>query len=189
MHSQLKAIRTDLSKGKCSSKVSTAVEELQYLTDFNSSISQAMAKTMEHLNDFVFVTVGNSTLARRDAYLSHLKYGIKSDTLAALRTAPLQMTTLFPDEVLKQAEQDIATFESKNQPLSRKKGRFHQYERTEKHSDNRKPERPAWKNLGHRGQGKKGRGKASHYTPRPAKGQQSPVQGLLSGSLKTIKCV
>ena len=113
MHSQLKAIRTDLSKGKCSSKVSTAVE-LQYLTDFNSSIFQAMAKTMEHLSDFVFVTVANSTLARRDAYLSHLKSGIKPDTLAALRTAPLQMTTLFPDEVLKQAEQDIATFENKN---------------------------------------------------------------------------
>ena len=104
-----------------------------------------MAKTMEHLSDFVFVTVANSTLARRDAYLSHLKSGIKPDTLAALRTAPLQMTTLFPDEVLKQAEQDIATFESKNQPLSNKKGRFHPYERTEKHSDNRKPERPAWK--------------------------------------------
>ena len=69
MNSQLRAIRTDLSKGKCSSKVSTAVEELQYLTDFNSSISQAMAKTMEHLSDFVFVTVANSTLARKDAYL------------------------------------------------------------------------------------------------------------------------
>ena len=139
-------------------------------TDFHSSISQAMAKAMEHLSDFVFVTVANSTLARRDAYLSHLKAGIKPDTLAALRTAPLQMTTLFPDEVLKQAEQDIATFESKNQPLSNKKGRFHPYERTEKRSDNRKPERPAWKNIGHRGQGKKGRGRASHYTPRPAKG-------------------
>ena len=56
---------------------------------------------MEHLSDFVFVTVANSTLARRDAYLSHLKSGIKPDTLAALRTAPLQMTTLFPDEVFK----------------------------------------------------------------------------------------
>ena len=173
IHSQLKVIRTDLNKGKCSPKVSTAVDELQYLADFNSSISQAMAKSMEHLSDFIFVTLANTTLARRDAYLSHLKSGIKPDTLAALRTAPLQMTTLFPDEVLKQAEQDIATFESKNQPLSNKKGRFHPYERTEKCSDNRKPERPAWKNLGHCGQGKKGRGRASHYTQRPAKGQQS----------------
>ena len=153
-----------------------------------------MAKTMEHLSDFVFVTVANSTLARRDAYLSHLKAGIKPDTLAALRTAPLQMTTLFPDEVLKQAEQDTATFESKNQPLSTKKGRFHPYERTEKRSDNRKPERPAWKNIGHRGQGKKGMGRASH---RPRGSSQtndnqcviSPVQRLLPRSLKTVKRV
>ena len=59
MHSQLKAIRSEFSKGKCSSKATNAVEELQYLSDFNSSISQAMAKTMEHLSDFVFVTVAN----------------------------------------------------------------------------------------------------------------------------------
>ena len=98
-HSQLKILKSELSKGKDSSKVSSAVEELQFLTDFNSNISQAMAKTMEHLSDFVFVAVANSTLARRDAYLSHLKAGIKPDTLASLRTAPLQMNTLFPDEI------------------------------------------------------------------------------------------
>ena len=77
MQCQLKAISTDLSKGKSSAKVSTAVDELQYLTDFNASISQAMAKTKERLSDFVFVTVANTTLTRRDAYLSHLKSGIK----------------------------------------------------------------------------------------------------------------
>ena len=142
--------------------------------NFNSSISQAMAKTMEHLSDFVFVTVANSTLARRDAYLSHLKAGIKPDTLASLRTAPLQMATLFPDEALKQAEQDIANFETKNQPpSSSKKGCFHPYERSDKRSDNRKQDGPAWKNLGYHGQSKRGKGKASHYTSRPAKGQQS----------------
>ena len=94
MHSQLKSIRAELNKGKCSSKVSNVVEELQYLTEFNSSISQAMAKTVEHLSDSVFVTVANSTLARRDAYLSHLKAGIKPDTLASLRTAPLIWDTV-----------------------------------------------------------------------------------------------
>ena len=76
--------------------------------DFNASITHAMAKTMEHLSDFVFVLVANTTLARRDFYLSHLKSGMKLDTLASMRTAPLQMATLFPDDVLKQAEQDIA---------------------------------------------------------------------------------
>ena len=178
-HSQLKILKSELSKGKGSSKVSSAVEELQFLTDFNSNISQAMAKTMEHLSDFVFVAVANSTLARRDAYLSHLKAGIKPDTLASLRTAPLQMNTLFPDEILKQAEQDIANFEAKNQPpSSSKKGRFHPYDRSDKCADNKKQDRPAWKNLGYRGQSKRGRGKTSHYSSRPAKGP---------GSLKTRK--
>ena len=140
MQCQLKTIRTDLSQGKSSAKVSTAVDKLQYLMDFNASVFQAMAKTMEHLSDFVFVTVANSTLARRDAYLSHLKSGIKLDTLAALHTAPLQMATLFPDDILKQAEQDIATFESVGQSRLGKKGCFHSYKRTEKHLDNRKPD-------------------------------------------------
>ena len=82
------------------------------------------------------------------------------------------MNTLFPDEVLKQAEQDIATFKSKNQPLSSKKGRFHPYERTDKRSDNRKPERPAG---------------SSHTNDNQC--VISPVQGLLPGSLKTVKRV
>ena len=63
----------------------------------------AAAKTMEHLIDFVFISIGNLTLARRDAYLNYLKTGIKPDTLVALRTAPLQIATLFPDTVIKQA--------------------------------------------------------------------------------------
>ena len=53
MQQQLKTLRTDQGKGKSSSKVSAATDELHYLMDFNSSIYQAMAKTMEHLCDFV----------------------------------------------------------------------------------------------------------------------------------------
>ena len=79
-------IRTE-SKGKSAPKVSTATDELQYLMDFNSSICQTMA--MKHLMDFVFGNMANVTLIRRDTYLSYLKAGIKPDTLAALRTAPL----------------------------------------------------------------------------------------------------
>ena len=173
MRSQLKTVKAELGKGKSSTRVSGAAGELQFLMDFNSGITQAMAKTLEHLTDFVFVTVANTTLARRDSYLSHLKAGIKPDTLASLRTAPLNLATLFPEDALKQAEQDIATFESKGQVQSGKKGRFHPYERTDRRSDSKKSERPAWKNMGYRGQSKKGRGKASYYSSRPAKGQQS----------------
>ena len=117
--------------------------------DFNSGITQAMAKTLEHLTDFVFVTVANTTLARRDSYLSHLKTGIIPDTFAALRTAPLNLATLFPEEALKQEEQDIVKFESKGQFQTGKKGRFHPYERPDKWANNKKSERPAWKNVGY----------------------------------------
>ena len=123
--------------------------------NFNSSITQAMAKTLERLSDSVFVTVANTTLARRDSYLSHPKTGIKPDTLAALRTAPLHIPNLFPDEALRQPEQDIENFESKGQFHMGKKGRFHPYERPDKRADNKKPDRPAWKNIGNYGQSKK----------------------------------
>ena len=97
----LNSRQSDLIKGKSSSKVSAATDELQYLVDINASISQAIAKNMEHLSDFVFVSMANLTLARRNSYLSHLKTGIKPDTVAALRSAPLQMATLSPDDILK----------------------------------------------------------------------------------------
>ena len=114
MQSQLKTLRST-SKGKGSSKVTTATNKLHYLVDFNASITQAVAKTMEHLTDFVFVSMGNLTLARKDSYLTRVKTGIKLNTFAAVRPAPLQAGTLFPDSVLKCAEDDIAHCESKGQ--------------------------------------------------------------------------
>ena len=63
MQAQLKTIRSE-SKGEGSSKAAEATEELQFLMEFNSSIMQAAAKAMEYLTDFVFITMGNLTLAR-----------------------------------------------------------------------------------------------------------------------------
>ena len=102
------------------------MDELQHLMDFNASITQAAAKTMEHLSEFGFISMGNLTLARRDAYLKHVKSGIKPDTVAALRTAPLHIPTLFPDAVIKRAEEEISHYESRGQSgSSRGKARFH----------------------------------------------------------------
>ena len=152
MQDHLKAIRTE-SKGKSASKVATATDELQYLMDLNTSITQAVAKTMEHLTDFVFVSVGNLTLARRDSYLLHVKTGVKPDTLAVLRTAPLHLGTLFTDNILKQAEEDIANYESKGHS-SCGMAQHHQYERLDRKSDKR-TNKPTWKNIGSKGQSKK----------------------------------
>ena len=174
MKDQLKALKSD-QKGKGSAKTSPAVEELQYLMDFNASISQAAAKSMEHLSEFVFITMGNLTLVRRDAYLSHLGTGIKQDTLTALRTAPLHISTLFPDATIKRAEEDIAQFESKSHSASNhNKGQYHPYERVEKKPSGKesRQDKPAWKTIGKK-QYWKGKGRTISYSSRPAKGQQS----------------
>ena len=132
MNNQLKAVKVE-SKGKAAAKVSSAVDELQFLLDFNSSVCQAMAKSMEHLTEFVFVTMANTTLLRR--YLAHLKAGVKADTLNTLRTAPLHLDTLFPDSVVKRAEEDITSFD-KGQSTSVYKGRrYHPYERQDSRSE------------------------------------------------------
>ena len=174
MQNQLRNLRSDC-KGKGSSKGSNTMDELKYLMDFNSSITRAAAMTMEHLSEFVFISMGNLTLARRDAYLTHVKSGIKPDTIASLRTAPLHIPTLFPDSVIKRAEGEISHFESRGQSSSsHSKARFHPYERPDKKSDRRqdkKGDKPAWKSIG-KGRYRKPRGKASNYSSRPVKGQQ-----------------
>ena len=99
MQGQFKKIQSEQSKGKFSEKTSSDTGE--YLLNFNSSITQCMAKTMKHLSEFVFINVANMTLTRRDAYLAHVKAGIKQDTLSALRQAPIHLDKLFPDHILK----------------------------------------------------------------------------------------
>ena len=66
-----------------------------------------------YLSDFAFVSMYNFTLARRDANLAYVKSGIKQDTLAALRQAPLEAAILFPDALLRKAEEDISKFEDR----------------------------------------------------------------------------
>ena len=161
MTTQLKAIRVE-SKGKGPAKVSSAVDELQFLLDFNSSVCQAMAKSMEHLTEFLFVNMANATLLRRDSYLSYLK----ADTLNALRIAPLHQDT--PDSTVKRAEEDIAAYDKGQSSSVYKSRRYHPYERQGQTSD-KKQDRPAWKNLS-RSQRRRNKGKQQYS--RPAKGQQ-----------------
>ena len=155
--------------------------------DFNGSISQAMAKTMEHLSGFVFVSTAYLTLARSDSYLSHLKSGIKPDTLAALSTAPLQLATLFPDSVIKPAEKLSS---------SHRKGHYHPYERPKRRSDSKKSDKPR-RLSDHAVRARDAR--ASLLTTHPDWPRvSSPINdnycvnvlkaGLLAGSRQTVKC-
>ena len=62
----------NLGKGKSGSRVQTTTEEIQYLMDFHRSISLAVAKILEHLSDFVFISTANLIFTRKDSYLAHV---------------------------------------------------------------------------------------------------------------------
>ena len=90
-----------------------AVNELEYLTIFNQSISQAMARTMQDLSKGVFINMANFTLARRDSYLDYLHAGVKQDTVNALRTSTVHLNTLLPDQLISKAEEEISKSEER----------------------------------------------------------------------------
>ena len=106
MATQLKTIRLD-SKAKSSEKMKQAVNELEYLTTFNRSISQAMARTMQDLSEGVFINMANFTLARRDSYLDYLHAGVRQDTVNVSGTS--QRTVPGPAElcIISKAEEEI----------------------------------------------------------------------------------
>ena len=71
-----------------------------------------MSKAMQHLADILFVQMGHITLLRWDAYLDHLKQGIKLDTWCALRNSPLNSSGLFLDDMVHREEEEIAKSET-----------------------------------------------------------------------------
>ena len=122
MQAQLKTLRSE-------TKARVLARFLQPQTSSNASWTLMLAPHRLQLTDFVFISMGNLTLAHWDAYLNHLKTGIKLDTLAALRTSPLHIPTLFPDTVIKRAEEEIAHYENKGQAnSSHDKCRYHPFE-------------------------------------------------------------
>ena len=122
--SVLKSLHVDKGKGKSSERMQQAVDELEYLFTFNGSISQAMARTMQYLSEGVFISVANFTLARTDSYLEYLHAEVKQDTLAALRTAPIHIHSLFLDQLLMKAEEEVARSEERrSSSLSHRKPR------------------------------------------------------------------
>ena len=40
-------------------------------------VSQCVAKVMEHLSDFAFVSMANVMLVKQDSYLAHVRSGLK----------------------------------------------------------------------------------------------------------------
>ena len=82
-------LRLNFLKGNRHRRLEKALTEIWDLIAFNQNVSFCMGKAMQHLADIIFVQMGNITLLRRDAYLDHLKQGLKPDTWCALRNSPL----------------------------------------------------------------------------------------------------
>ena len=84
---------------------------------------------MQDPSEGVFISMANLTLARRDSYLEYLHAGVKQDTLTALRTAPVHLQSLFPDQLLTKAEEEISRSEERRSSgqSHRRQGRFHPY--------------------------------------------------------------
>ena len=181
---QLKILQAELGKGKSSKKAQSALDELHYLTSFNQNVSFAVGKSLQHLSDFTFVQMANLTLVRRDSYLEHLKTGVKPD----LRNCPLNTHALFPDAVIRKAEDEIQQFETTkrtNQPgpgrggfagNHKKQNRFQPYptswkqgQETTQTGASAGKDMPAWKSFGGCGRSR-GRGREGH----PGRGTRPP---------------
>ena len=135
-----------------------------------------MARTMQDLSEAVFINMANFTLARRDSYLDYLHAGVKQDTLHALRTSPVHLNALFPDQLIAKAEEEVGKSEERRSSGTshRQQGCFHPYasdKSTSHHTD--KKNVPAWKQIKDKQQARRSRGKASTFSQKPAKGSKS----------------
>ena len=124
--------------------------QTEYLLTFNLSISHAMARTMHDLSEGVFIIMVNFTLVCRDGYLEYLHAGAKQNILTALRTTPVHLQSLFPDQLLIKTEEVSKSEERRSSGQSHgKPGCFHLYASNDKssHKPDRKSSNPAWKQI------------------------------------------
>ena len=96
--------------------------------NFNQCITFAITQPMQDLSDFVFVNMAKMNLARHDSYLDHRKSGIKHDTPAVLKTAPIHLS-ICPDSVIQKTEEEIFQYDDQHYSVSshKKTGQYHPY--------------------------------------------------------------
>ena len=187
MNSHISLLSDVIVKGKAPKEVVNAIKDLKDLSAFHSNVSVALGTSLQHLADSLFIQLANFILLRRDSYLEYARAGLKPDTWNRLRNAPLFSSSLFPDDILATAEQDIAKFESAPSAqgpgpgTGQHSGRKHQsyrYKPYEK-KDNRQSGHSSsqssqpWRQFSHKGRGR-GRGRGggnSGYFSRSSRGQ------------------
>ena len=177
MNAHIGLLNDVIVKGKAPKEVVEAIRDLKDLSSFHASVSVALGTSLQHLADSLFIQLANFILLRRDSYLDLAKPGLKPDTWNRLRNAPLFSSSLFPDDILATAEQDIAKFESTSGAhgpgpgTGQHSGRKHQSYRYKPYDkkDNRhsghssSQSSQAWRQFSHRGRGR-GRGRGGNNT-------------------------
>ena len=79
MSGHISMLCSRIHKGKAPKEVSSVLNDLKDLMVFHQSVSRAMGTVLQHLADSSFVHLPNLILLRRDAYLDHIKPGVKQD--------------------------------------------------------------------------------------------------------------
>ena len=138
-----------------------ALDELRHLLTFNAQVTVSMKKSIQDLTDTAFHDLANIVLLRRDAYLDNLKLGVKPDTAALLRLAPVHLNTLFAEDVVTKAEKEVSDYDNRMAPPRRDRERSsHPYKHSTWNQGGRRAQRredkPAWKQVGQRSAGAKG---------------------------------
>ena len=173
MSSNVAMLCSRINKGKAPKEVSGALNDLKDLMAFHQSVSVAMGTALQHLADSVFVHLANLILIRRDAYLEHMKPGVKQDTWLHLRNAPMFGYGLFPDAVIATAEQDIIKHEASGSALRpgpgasqqsgwRTANRYRPYDRRDQRSTGTEQEQQPWRQFSRPRNRGRGRGRGSN---------------------------
>ena len=174
MTAHINMLSSRINKGKAPKEVSAAISDLKDLADFHQNMPVAMGTALQHLVDSLCAHMANLILLHRDSYQKHVKNGIKPDTYNHLRNAPLFGHGLFPDAVIRTAEQDIASYQTTGpvprpgpgaaqQTGWRLSHRYRPYDTKESRpTGTGDPEQQTWRQFGwHRAWGR-GRGRGSN---------------------------
>ena len=175
MNNHIGLLNDVIVKGKAPKEVVDAIKDLRDLSAFHANVSVALGTSLQHLADSLFIQLANFVLLRRDSYLEFAKPSLKPDTWNRLRNAPLFSSSLFPDDILATAEQDIAKFEATPSAQGpgpgtgqhfRRKHQSYRYKPYDKkdsrhsgHSSSQSSQ--SWRQFSHRGRGR-GRGRGGN---------------------------
>ena len=128
--SLIKTLTSELDRYALPDKIADTLSDLTTALEFNYQLTSAISGGLQDLSDGIFVNLANTVLMRRDSFLDSLKPGINSDTLSRLRTGPFHSETLFPEEVILAAENEIHLLDQKkSEPQEKSSARYHPYQK------------------------------------------------------------